>query len=524
MINRKAFLTNAIEEGFKNDVSGYPLVLKHSKGRKLIDYKIYGNSIQSGTPTPDNPVEIESVGDRTVNLIDYHNLSSTTNKGITYTNNNDGSFTANGTLIDTLSIYSFEVPSLEKGVTYYTSCGQDLNEKNRRYYLFLMIKNTSTNTVRYHSSSVVNKTFILAENEEVTALEIRINDSTASSITVDNVIFKPIVCKNEEYKEYEPYGYKIPVTVSGKNMFNRNAIFSSVLSGGYLEVTDTGYNILKTTAFSNGMSIGNFKDLVPNLKVGDKFKISFETNAIRNNQNVNYIYLNVYKSILRIGNKYTCTQEMLNSSMYIYSSGTEDCYYKNIMVYKSTETSDFEPYQEPVTTNIYLNEPLRKVGEYADYIDFKNKKVVRNVGTMEHTSNTTVSKGTNATEGGVYRNYIFPSPMMKFGINMDGLCTTLSTKKKEWASLIAPSVRFGQSNNVIYIMTPMQIVTNQDLYNYVTNNGKNKCIYYYQLPNFTEETIELPNIPTLKYTNTITTDTTVEASNMNVSYKSFEKE
>ena len=68
MINRKAFLTNAIEEGFKNDVSGYPLVLKHSKGRKLIDYKIYGNSIQNGTPTPEAPIEIESVGDKTKNL------------------------------------------------------------------------------------------------------------------------------------------------------------------------------------------------------------------------------------------------------------------------------------------------------------------------------------------------------------------------------------------------------------------------------------------------------------------------
>lgn len=31
------------------------------------------------------------------------------------------------------------------------------------------------------------------------------------------------------------------------------------------------------------------------------------------------------------------------------------------------------------TTNIYLDEPLRKIGEYADYIDFENQKVVRNV-------------------------------------------------------------------------------------------------------------------------------------------------
>ena len=193
------------------------------------------------------------------------------------------------------------------------------------------------------------------------------------------MIFKPIICKNEEYKEYEPYGYKIPVTVSGKNMFNRNAIFSSVLSGGYLEVTDPGDNILKTESFTNGMSIGNFKDLVPNLKVGDKFKIAFETNAIRDEKAVNYIYLNTYKNTLRTKTEYTATEDMLNSATYIYSGGTENCYLKNIMVYKSTETSDFEPYQETVTKNVYLDEPLRKIGDYADYIDFKEQKVVRKI-------------------------------------------------------------------------------------------------------------------------------------------------
>ena len=31
------------------------------------------------------------------------------------------------------------------------------------------------------------------------------------------------------------------------------------------------------------------------------------------------------------------------------------------------------------TVNIVLSEPLRKIGSYADYIDFKNQKLVRNV-------------------------------------------------------------------------------------------------------------------------------------------------
>lgn len=46
-----------------NSAEGYPCEFDNSKGRPLRDYKLYGNSIQYGTPTPDNPIEIQSVGD-----------------------------------------------------------------------------------------------------------------------------------------------------------------------------------------------------------------------------------------------------------------------------------------------------------------------------------------------------------------------------------------------------------------------------------------------------------------------------
>ncbi|MBQ4526962.1 MAG: hypothetical protein II998_02710 [Clostridia bacterium] len=47
--------------------------------------------------------------------------------------------------------------------------------------------------------------------------------------------------------------------------------------------------------------------------------------------------------------------------------------------------ANFGKYKIPLTingthyTNIYIREPLRKIGAYSDYIDFKNKKVVRNI-------------------------------------------------------------------------------------------------------------------------------------------------
>lgn len=50
------------EKYFKQTVSGVPCVLENSAGKPVVDYKIYGNSVQDGTPSPESPVEVQSVG------------------------------------------------------------------------------------------------------------------------------------------------------------------------------------------------------------------------------------------------------------------------------------------------------------------------------------------------------------------------------------------------------------------------------------------------------------------------------
>ena len=43
--------------------------LKFETEKDLYDYKIYGNSVQNGTPTLEVPIQIESVGDKTKNIL-----------------------------------------------------------------------------------------------------------------------------------------------------------------------------------------------------------------------------------------------------------------------------------------------------------------------------------------------------------------------------------------------------------------------------------------------------------------------
>lgn len=61
--------TNVVQHGIKIDmsvsehtISGTPPLTFNSNGTPLIDYTIYGNTIQDGTPTSNNPVAVNGVG------------------------------------------------------------------------------------------------------------------------------------------------------------------------------------------------------------------------------------------------------------------------------------------------------------------------------------------------------------------------------------------------------------------------------------------------------------------------------
>lgn len=74
-----------------------------SDNGKIQDMMIYGKSSQNGTPTPDNPIEIQSVVNPKLEVCGKNLLpttmffNSTTTNGVSFTNNGDGSITVSGT-------------------------------------------------------------------------------------------------------------------------------------------------------------------------------------------------------------------------------------------------------------------------------------------------------------------------------------------------------------------------------------------------------------------------------------------
>lgn len=92
---------------FKETASGENIHLDDSADSKLVEFGLYGKAVQNGTPAPQNPVDIEVAGSGGSvevksfgkNLIPYpfYETESKTINGITFTENKDGTITANGT-------------------------------------------------------------------------------------------------------------------------------------------------------------------------------------------------------------------------------------------------------------------------------------------------------------------------------------------------------------------------------------------------------------------------------------------
>ena len=106
-----------------------------------------------------------------------------------------------------------------------------------------------------------------------------------------------------------------------------------------------------------------------------------------------------------------------------YTNDTEmsgKCY---LQIEQGSTVTEYEPYgyKLPISVNdvihnIYLTEPLRKVGDYVDYIDYKNKKVVRQVEVVDDSGMDTIE---NSYRGKTPTNKIIniPEINMSKGIN-----------------------------------------------------------------------------------------------------------
>jgi len=479
-------LSNKVLENTDNEdyVYGYKRVdgtselnLTNSLATNLKGYKIYGNSIQNGEPTPTSPVEIKSVGDKTVNLVQIPN---TTVSG-------SGSWTAK-------NLGDFELAAGTYTISAnYKKTGEDQPD------IQLSIREYGASTPYYGEATGVSAEgyltvkFTVPEGSKGIRLYAYSN-VTATKYNSSCDFFNIQIQEGDIATAYEPYGkYKIPVVVKGTNLFDKN---------------DTAYGQNKFWSIETGKLSTDYT-YYASPKIPIKENTSYIRTDTTTQANIFWDAEGNLLSYVLTGQSFTTP----SGACYVGFNIPNTMSPSEVQLNEGTSLLDYQPY---FRTNIYLDEPLRKVGDYADYIDFENQKVVRKIKYREFSENDNWSKyesvdkhfqvgvGDNYFETGkqiVMSNY-YPTAIQK---------NAYSEHSLEYAVLSVDGSRIRFKNK--------DCSTVDEWKTWITGLGENLYVIYgLAIP--TEEPIELPAIPTYEGLTTVTIDTEIPPSNTEVVYYS----
>ena len=189
--------------------------------------RIYGNSIQNGTPSESTPVEIQSVGEKSKNLFDV-NATIESSQG-------SDTIVVEGTNIttkynqDATHKYLFNYINVNSSEQYTISykviqgaprIGVCLYDTERNIIDDSSIQVTNFQYNSYYKGYFSNSTSItITIPEEVKYIRVFLVTKSNTNKT-DNIYSEVQVEKGDTATDYEPYGYKVPVRTSGKNLFN----------------------------------------------------------------------------------------------------------------------------------------------------------------------------------------------------------------------------------------------------------------------------------------------------------------
>lgn len=356
--------------------------------------------------------------------------------------------------------------------------------------------------------------------------------------------------------------YEIPVTVRGKNLFSISRDSNNMSTGSVIEfgtdylianMNSSAGNYKPGSANSSSGWIGfqnieygteraaNFlvKDLKPNTTYIFSYDIEVleffegvtsidQMSYISSNGKEKYAYASRITEINKkyhVKNTFTTAEEIGKISV-IMSLNSCKLKISNPQLEKGAAETDFEPYKEPVNYTIQLDEPLRSVNGKTDYIDFKTKKVIRNV--FEK-----IVRGTDVTyKSPTYANSYGWNAFgtdFSFGIlyiwdKKLGLCTYFdSCNNMSSSSLTKPylTLRASSGNQSINFVTiPTSSQTLADFKEWVEEKHSSGCPLkvVWGRTNPIEENITLPWMQSFEGTTIIEINTAIKPSKVSVEH------
>ena len=355
---------NLLYNKYKETEGTLPINFK-GKGKDLKNYRIYGNTVDG-----------ESVGDRTANL--FANLWE---KGYIRADNGleeqvDG-FICSGFF------------PVEYGQTYSISRNINVGYDNIRGYRddksFIGAGKEVCNVTNPFPSAATKIGVFTVTNENVAF--IRFNDS-ANDLGMKYMIVDGTYTE-QTMPAYEPYGYKVPVTVEGKNLFDMKKFAETAYpqnatvnySENSLIFTPKNLDAFVNGAFSQTNVAVQFRPSCINVHPLTTYTISMNTpyKCYISWIDDSFNPVDAYTTIPPNQPSYTfttpsnCTKLHIRLGKYVTNIG-DTFTISNVMLNEGSTALPYEPYHAPVTTPIYLPEPLKMVGDEAEYIDYGEQK------------------------------------------------------------------------------------------------------------------------------------------------------
>lgn len=357
---RRAFMSIINQNsGIRKKVSGVPpLTLENCIKGNMIGCKIYGSTSASDT----------GVGDLTKNKIIYPFANTTkTINGVTLTDNKDGTITVSGTPTASVS-YLLKQVDVVPNTAYYLS-GIDVGKN----LAFLLTEFDSYgNRLSAQNSRSIN--FTAAENAAYVKIYI---DRISSNKEIPETIVKPQLEIGTSATEFDIGGkYKIPITVSGRNLFDQEAILPE--QGWVKQEDGSFYTAVNTTVYLKKLW-ENTEGYTGRLKIDYRIKYLLASSEKGAGSLIRINYTDGTKeNVLLLTNTWNAGEwntpdyHIISNSKktvdyidWIYGTGSQSTWVKDIIITKDLSVDGYEPYIEPRTVNLYLTQPL-KAADYAD--------------------------------------------------------------------------------------------------------------------------------------------------------------
>ena len=330
--------------------------------------------------------------------------------------------------------------------------------------------------------------------------------------------------------------YKVPVTVRGKNFINKDNITITPRNRRFYEkngdlITIQGNEGASQYASSGGTLALEFPKTLPSGTYTFSIYVTLLEEGIwgtgmRIYANNSYLFSYSSNTVgLRKKIKGTYSAENGFSSLVIRLNGCKWLIEVDTLQVENGDTAtDYEPYVEPQTVNIYLDEPLRKVvypaqgWTFADLIEFERKKAIRNV-YKEYITSVRNKSSNNGTTS-VFFSDITKKPW--FETNR-GVCISdkfiqhraVYANLKNTDGYIQPYITSSKENAVAYTFKGTDATLTVQEAQELIGDGFEVC---YALGKPIEVDIDLPKLPQFKGTTIYEVQTEVPPSGIEVCY------